>query len=420
MKKITILSLVLLTIAISHANSQTTDSIAPAPVAIVFPYLQPVSSYEEVNVDIMSLQFEKASTTTKKLTTTAKRKKEPTAELEKLTAICQKGENGLRGVDKVLIVDSLVISKKDFLKAYPLLTDIGTLSLSKKGDIVQYQTQINGMVLRPESISTAEGERLQMMRYYVENGQLTEDEPVEGLGIDGDINYPFLMPDGQTFYFAARSTEGYGNYDLYVTRYDSDSQRFYHAENMGYPYNSYANDYMMVIDEEANLGWFASDRYQPDSKVCIYTFIPNPSRHTIDYETTDINEVRTAASLHSLSALSYTDEQRQTIAEAKQRVRQLTTTAHATTYQEFEFVLNDAKTYYSLADFTSYEAKKLCSEWVQKSKNLTTLNEQLQQLRDVSPSATQQILNLEKRIMELQDNVHQLAKSIRATELSKQ
>ena len=416
MKKTIILSLAAMTLATCQASAQTEDSIAPA--AIVYPYLQPLSAHEEVNAAIMSMHFDKASTALKKLIATAKRKKESTADLDRLVARCQKGESGLRGVDKLLIVDSLVISKKEFLKAYPISPELGTLTSSEKGDIVQYQTQMGGMVLRPESVSTESGETLQIKRHYLENGQLTEDEQMEGLGIDGDINYPFLMPDGQTFYFAARSTEGYGNYDLYVTRFDSESQRFYHAENMGFPYNSYANDYMLVIDEDAHLGWFASDRYQPADKVCIYTFIPNPSRQTIDYETTDLEELRVNASLHPLASISLSDEQQQAIASAKKRMKQLATSAVSTRTPDFEFVLNDTKTCYRLDDFTSAEAQKLCGEWLQKSKNLTSLKEQLQQLRDVSPSATQQVLNLETRIMELQNEVHTLAKNIRHLELT--
>lgn len=44
------------------------------------------------------------------------------------------------------------------------------------------------------------------------------------------------------------------------------------------PFNSPANDYMYAIDEFNNIGWFASDRYQPDNKVCIYVFVPNSSK----------------------------------------------------------------------------------------------------------------------------------------------
>jgi len=421
MKKI--LTLMIACAAIT-ASAQT-DSISTLisfhvpkaePQVVHYPNITPISSHEELSHEVMQLNFSKADAAAKKLITTARRRRESTADFDKVVSICHKGENGLRGVDRVVIVDSVVVDKKEFLKAYPLSADLGSLKLSNKGDIVQYQTQLNGMVLRPEGTDST---NLQLIRYYLENDRLVEGEVIEGLGIEGDINYPFLMPDGQTFYFAARCDEGYGNYDLYATRYDNDSKRFYQAENMGFPYNSYANDYMLVIDEAARLGWFASDRYQPDGKVCIYTFIPNDSRQTIDYETTDIDELRAAASLQSLAAIPMTDEQQQARNGAFKRIKQLTSTASTTRYKEFEFILNDAKTCYTLDDFTSADAKQLCREWMQKTKNLTALNEQLQQMRETSPNNRQPILNLETRIMELQSETHNLAKQIRSVELSK-
>lgn len=398
----------------AHAQN---DSIAPA-AAPTYPYLVPISSVEDLNADILSLQFSKADASAKKLIQTAKRKRQSTAEYDKVVDICHKGENGLRGVDRVLIVDSVVVDKKNFLKAYPLSEDLGTLTLSEKGDIVQYQTQLNGMVLLP--VNASDTTHLHIVRYYLENGRLTEGTSIEGLGIEGDINYPFLMPDGQTFYFAARCEEGYGNYDLYATRYDSESKRFYQAENMGLPYNSYANDYMLVIDEASNLGWFASDRYQPEGKVCIYTFVPNESRQTIDYETTDLNELRAIASLRSIISIPITDEQQKEKAEANQRLAKVRgQRAKVNSVRDFEFVLNDSRTCYTLDDFKSSEARKQCSDWLQKSKNLTTLNEQLQQMRETSPTSSQQIINLEARIRELQVEVHTLEKQIRTLEMVK-
>lgn len=400
------------------AHAQTTDSIAVS-LPPTYPYLTPISSTEELNRDVMHLRFSKADAAAKKLIATAKRKRQSTTEYDKVAAACRKGESGLRGVDRVTIVDSVVVDKKDFLKAYPISADLGTLTLSDKGDIVQYQTQLNGMVLRPEPITEDESTHLEIVRHYIENGELTEGESVEELGIEGDINYPFLMPDGQTFYFAARTDDGHGNYDLYATRYDSDSKRFYQAENMGFPYNSYANDYMLVIDEAAHLGWFASDRYQPEGKVCIYTFVPNESRQTIDYETTDVAAVRAAASLHSIAAIPMNDEQKQARTQALQRVKQLNATTAATRQKDFEFVLNDTRTCYTLDDFTSAEAKAQCREWLQKTRNLAALNEQLQEMRETSPTNRQTILNLEARIMELQAETHNLAKRIRSIELTK-
>ncbi|MCR5042931.1 MAG: hypothetical protein K6A93_02140 [Bacteroidaceae bacterium] len=413
MKKLLTCMMACLTMTAYAQTDSTASSVPPT-----YPYLTPISNVEELNADIMSLQFGKADASAKKLITAAKRKKQSTTEYDKVVSICRKGESGLRGVDRVIIVDSVVVDKKEFLKAYQIAEDLGSLKLSEKGDIVQYQTQLNGIVLCP--IHATDSTDLQIVRYYLENDQFAEGETIEGLGIEGDINYPFLMPDGQTFYFAARCEEGYGNYDLYVTRYDSDSKQFYQAENMGFPYNSYANDYMLVIDEAANLGWFASDRYQPHGKVCIYTFIPNESRQTIDYETTDLDELLSMASLQSIIALPLSDEQKEVQAQAKKRISTINSQLSATNLQkDFEFVLNDTRTCYTLNDFKTPEAKQLCNEWVQKTKNLTTLNHQLQEMRETAPTNQQPILNLEARIKELQTETHNLEKQIRNTELVK-
>ena len=56
-------------------------------------------------------------------------------------------------------------------------------------------------------------------------------------------------------------------------------------ENVGFPFNSPANDYMMVIDDLHNRGWFATDRNQPAGKVVIYEFLSTDDKvfvHTDD------------------------------------------------------------------------------------------------------------------------------------------
>lgn len=70
----------------------------------------------------------------------------------------------------------------------------------------------------------------------------------------------------------------------FVTRYNTNTDTYLVPENVGMPFNSPYNDYMYVIDEYNNLGWFASDRYQPEDKVCIYVFVPNDSKRTYNYE----------------------------------------------------------------------------------------------------------------------------------------
>lgn len=397
------------------------DSVSVAHAVPAYPYRESVTGLHDLDSLIMLGHYKAVRAEAQSLIAKAKRKKQSTDACQKALDVCAKAERGLRGVDRVVVIDSVVMGKRDFLSSYMLTDEMGSLKLSRNGERVYYYTQLNGIVIgsdREENDSVATP--LQMARYYVSNEHLTDRQPLEGLGLDNaDLNYPYLMPDGQMFYFAARSDEGYGNYDLYVTRYDSESKQFYQAENMGYPYNSPANDYMLVINENANIGWFASDRYQPEDSVCIYAFVPNESRHTIDYENAATSEVNAFASFHSVATLPYTAEEQEMRSRGKERLSALVQKASATRNRDFVFVLNDEKDCYSLNDFSSPEAKQLCQQWVQKQKNMQELTSQLEQMRNVSPGAIQQILNLERRVGELKQEVHALEKAVRKAELNK-
>lgn len=397
------------------------DSVQTVRSMSAYPYRTEITGMRDMDSLIMGGHYKAVRTEAQSLITKAKRKKQSTEAYQKALDVCAKAERGLRGVDRVVIIDSVVVGKHDFLSAYTLTDEMGTLRLSRDGEKVYYYTQLNGIAIGADRVvDDSVATPLQMAKYYVSNEHLTDRQPLEGLGLDdADLNYPYLMPDGQVFYFASRSDEGYGNYDLYVTRYDSDSKQFYQAENMGYPYNSPANDYMLVINENANIGWFASDRYQPADSVCIYSFVPNESRRTIDYESAPLSEVNAFASLHSIAALPYTQEEQNAKAEGMKRLSLLRQRAAKAQKHDFVFVLNDEKDCYSLDDFSSPEAKQLCQQWAQKHKNVQQLESQLEQMRVVSPNASQQILNLERRVTELRQEVHSLEKAIRKAELAK-
>ena len=98
---------------------------------------------------------------------------------------------------------------------------------------------------------------------------------------DGDIMSPFMLEDGETLYFAAsRGNDGLGGYDIFMTRRDGEGG-FYEPSNVGMPYNSTGNDLLFVIDEENNLGWWATDRFAAPDSVSIFVFVPNSVRVNI-------------------------------------------------------------------------------------------------------------------------------------------
>ena len=96
----------------------------------------------------------------------------------------------------------------------------------------------------------------------------TDETPVSGLDTDGDLRYPFLQNDGVTIYYAASGSESMGGLDIFVSRYNTATGKYLKPENIGMPFNSEANDYLYVIDEDNNLGWFATDqRAQPEVQL---------------------------------------------------------------------------------------------------------------------------------------------------------
>lgn len=180
-------------------------------------------------------------------------------------------------------------------------------------------------------------------------GEWTAERLIDEFGDEfEDINYPYMMADGTTLYFAAKSAEGLGGYDIYVTRFNTDSAKFYRPENIGLPYNSKANDYYCVIDEFDNIGWLVTDRRQPAGKVCIYTFVPAETRTTYDGDMIGEDMMRSLAEIRSISD-TWTDKAK--LQGARNRVAGLKARGEDVETGSITFIVNDNTVYTSVDDF---------------------------------------------------------------------
>lgn len=421
MKKI--LPLILLASSTLTVNAQESANADSLGTSVLYPQFNlPVGDMGKV---AQSYRFEEAKSNIEAQITQLKRRHKDTAALEAQLEYCNKGIRGLSGTDRIVIVDSLVVSKDKILDGYKNMNDLGSITISADGKIASYTTELGNKMYEPVNILNDEGEQSSTFKcYYMENGVKVSSTILDGLEIDGELNYPFLMSDGVTFYFAARTDEGYGNYDLFVTRYDSEDDRFYRADNMGFPFSSYANDYMIVIDEANSIGWFASDRYQPEGKVCIYTFIYSASRHPFDYENDDYEEIISYASLRSIRTTWSPDNEQDRI-KARQRISLCNGTSLSKKQTDFVFVINDNYTYTSLDDFHSEEAKEKFKEWQKATVQLASDKSVLSRLRNDFSNASSlgkdsmrdDILKLEKNVREQSRICQQMEKEVRKLEL---
>lgn len=188
------------------------------------------------------------------------------------------------------------------------------------------------------------------------------------------------------------------------------------------PYNSPYNDYMYAIDEFNNLGWFASDRYQPEGKVCIYVFIPNETKSVYSYENTDKAKLAKLAQIHTIKD-TWTDQAE--VSDAQRRLATINNVPSNTVpMREFEFVINDGHTYYKLTDFISPQARDAFNRYRQVEKAYQEIINRLEQLRNqyASGDATTKnrlrssIQQEEQKEKELFEQLAKVAKEVRILE----
>lgn len=327
-------------------------------------------------------RFDKAAEMFEDYITLLAKKKQPAEAAEIRLDLATKANRMMDKTEDVQIIDSLVVDKADFLSAYTLSEESGSLASfqhffqtpdevsstvykNQKGDMIYYAhaTDGNHYCLFSQS--------------KLIDGWGDEKQLPMNINSNEDDNYPFVLPDGVTIYYASKGNGSLGGYDLFVTRYNMSSDTYLTPEQLGMPFNSPFNDYMMVIDEVKGLGWFVSDRYQPDDKVCVYLFIPNDERKRVDSEEEDVKRAR--ASIASIrdswrEGADYAELIRLAHAELPYGKNEIK--------KDFDFVISNQLTYYTMDEIQSPEARNYYEKVIALRRQIDELNSQLDKWRN--------------------------------------
>jgi hypothetical protein len=339
-------------------------------------------------------------------------------------------ERMTENTQRIVFIDSMVIPKKQFLSAYLLSPEVG--QVARHQDIFHTQQQPDAFVhvndlgtrcylsLAPTDTTM----QLYMSDYLDEHW--SRPQLLKGINDDNQfqrVNYPFMMGDGQTFYFAAEGGDGLGGYDIYVTRYDAEEGQFLHPVNIGMPFNSEANDYLYIIDEYSNLGWFATDRNQPADTVCVYLFLPPVTRQTYSASGLTLEEIAPYARIDRIED-TWTDEAPRQ--EAMERLHHVVERKQQKpVVREFTFVVNDDITYTRLADFRAPGSNRLFQELQRLRQQFQQQQQALDKARDHYAQAgpderdklRSEILASEQAQQQLLRQIHETEKTIRNNEI---
>ncbi|HSV87138.1 MAG TPA: OmpA family protein [Bacteroidales bacterium] len=82
---------------------------------------------------------------------------------------------------------------------------------------------------------------------------------------------PFIHADGKTLYFASNGHTGMGGLDLFISRLDSAGY-WSIPVNLGYPINTFADEFSLIVGASGLNAYFASDHHQGFGDTDIYHF----------------------------------------------------------------------------------------------------------------------------------------------------
>lgn len=398
--------------SIAYAQSKKASSENVSPANVITEINREISDY---NLDKAEELIENAEAANRR-----NKRKNPLPEgLDAAKDEIVKMREMLDRVESIEIIDSIAVAKKDAYKHIPLSTAAGrylaptvlpSVFPSKDASTV-YATEDYSMIMwgarNPQgAMSIYQSDRLS-------DGTYAAPVAIDGEFGTADIDFPYLSSDGVTLYYASKYPDGLGGYDIYMTR--REDGKFLLPQNIGMPYNSTSDDYMLVIDDVKNVGWWMTERNAAPGMVTIYTFIPQELRKNYPPDTPGLASLAKIKSYKSswLPDKDYTG----IIATARHAVTDNTAKESA-----FEFYIPSKGIYRAFSDFKSPQACELMKDYIELTNKCTSLKSHIARMRlsysSGDQSVTEAIVKGEKEVQTLEKDIKTLSNEIVRTEQS--
>ena len=332
------------------------------------------------------------------------------AEIDSCLAYCRLAERYLKRVEDIAVIDSAILPNDRILSFYNLSSESGSLSVTD--GLVSFCTSLGDY-----KCSSVGNDSLILRSCINILGEWTDcDTLPENVNAGARQNYPFLLSDGVTLYFASDMAGGLGGYDIYVTRHQTDADVWFAPENLGYPFNSAANDYLYVIDEVNGVGWFATDRNSPSGYVTVYKFVVNSEKIIIK----DADLARLRAQMLSLRygvapQKKPADEQPIAVADSE---------TEPTEEEQTTIVITDRIVYHSVSEFRSPQARTLYLQSEALAAEISAEEEALCQERlsylsqRENKTLASSIETRERKLLDMYPQLRELTYQMRQTEIT--
>ncbi|QQR87079.1 MAG: PD40 domain-containing protein [Flavobacteriales bacterium] len=203
----------------------------------------------------------------------------PTEAVEKQ---CRNGTQLLSNLKEIEVHNKVEVDRTQFDRFYDL-TDMGGRIIAVPEELMSALDKKSGersFLFKPDKGGTiyfsSYGKDGKTGRdiYSTEllpNGTFAVPRKLAGyINTDQDEDFPYLHPDGKSFYFCSKGHTSMGGYDVFRSTYDRGLDVFGSPENLDFAVNTPDDDMLYIVDPEGKEACFASSRESKQGQVHVY------------------------------------------------------------------------------------------------------------------------------------------------------
>lgn len=319
-------------------------------------------------------------------------------------------------VEDVVVIDSVSVPLDEFWRSIRIPASAGRIlspdhiPFPESRDLASmaYSNEAGDYILwsQPDSVGTL---RLMESTMLTDGSWTPPHQLPDVLNGGGDADYPFLSADGTMLYFSADGDGSMGGYDIFVTARDPQSGEYLEPSNIGMPYNSPDDDFLLAADEQNGVGWWATMRNEPaaadgeeEERVTLYVYLLSDDRPAIP-------EDADAAARARIADYRSTWPEEEDYADLLATVRAIDPTRTET--RDFSLPMPGRKIYTRYADFQSKEAAARMQEYMNEKVEYDADCAELRRMRrDYAANPSR---SLRQDIPELEHDLEQRTETLR-------
>lgn len=246
------------------------------------PDTDPIAWYWLGRAYHLNYRFKEAQVAYQRFLGTADKKLLAQWPVEALQRQCRNGEKLLSNLKEINVRSKVEVADADFFRFYEL-SDIGgrlvvlpdelktSLDKKRKHRSLVYLPQRNGPIYF-SSYGKDGATGLDIYRTeLLPDGTYAVPAKLAGyINTDQDEDFPFMHPDGRTFYFCSKGHNSMGGYDVFRASYDRGLDAFGRPENLDFAISTPDDDILYIVDAEQKEACFASGRDSKQGMLHVY------------------------------------------------------------------------------------------------------------------------------------------------------